>query len=59
MEPLPDGLVTAADGKNSVMANLGDIPQGGEQSVTADLKAAKPGKYAGSAVGQERAVRHD
>lgn len=49
MEDLPDGLMTT-DGKNSVSAQLGDIPQGQNRVVTATLKASKTGSFAGKAV---------
>ena len=48
-EDLPDGLMTT-DGKQSVMANVGDIPQGESRTVTAQLKAAKTGTFTGQAM---------
>ncbi len=48
-EDLPDGLTTT-DGKQSVMANVGDIPQGESRTVTAQLKAAKTGTFPGQAM---------
>ena len=48
-ENLPDGLMTT-DGKNNVMANLGDIPQGQNRVVTANLKAARTGSFTGQAM---------
>ena len=48
-EDLPDGLMTT-DGKQSVMANVGDIPQGESRTVTAQLKAAKTGTFNGQAM---------
>ena len=47
-EDLPEGLMTA-DGKSSVSANVGDIPQGQNRVVTAILKASKTGSFPGKA----------
>ena len=48
-EELPEGLMTA-DGQKTVMADLKDIPQGESRTATADLKAARKGKFDGQAM---------
>ena len=48
-EDLPDGLMTT-DGKSSVSANVGDIPQGQNRVVTAMLKASKTGSFPSKAM---------